>query len=198
MKNVLKIFSLVVVLGFVTKAHAGLMVEPYLAYELSSEMKLDSTVLGDSGGKTSGADFGLRLGYKLPMMVWLGLDYSLMSDGTYKANGASDAKIDRSNLYFDVGIDLPVLARVWLGYGLMNSAKLKASGMSDLTLKNGSSNIKLGVGLTMLPFVSLNLEYFMHDYKDYESGGASGSADSFFSSHKESGLQLGVSIPFNI
>src|SRR5689334_16492801 len=111
MKNVLKLVAMVLVLGLTTKAHAGLMVEPYLAYELSSEMKLDSTVLGDSGGKTSGPDFGLRLGYKLPVMVWVGLDYSLMSDGTYKGNG-SDAKIDRSNLYLDVGVDLPVLARV--------------------------------------------------------------------------------------
>jgi len=196
-KNVIKIFSFLLVVAVGAKANAGLMIEPYLGYELSSALKLEAGGV-DSGGKTSGLDLGLRVAYKLPMMVWLGLDYSMMSDGKFKGEDASnDGKVDRSNLYFDVGVNLPVLARLWVGYGLMNSAKAKFDAGGETTLKNGT-NIKLGVGLTPLPMVSINLEYFMHDYKDWESGSNSGAASDVWSTHKESGLLLGVSVPFSL
>lgn len=197
MKNIFKVCFLVGVLAMGTTANAGIMLEPYFGYELGSTMKLESGG-SDDGGKTSGLDLGLRVAYTLPVMVWLGLDYSLMSGGTSKGeSSANDGKVDRSNLYFDVGVDLPVLARFWLGYGLMNSAKLKFDSGGDTTLKNGT-NLKFGVGFTALPLLSINLEYFMHDYKDYEAGAFSGSTDSVWSTHKENGIMLGLSAPFDL
>lgn len=193
-KNVFKLFSAALVMTLAIKANAGILVEPYLGYEPSSELKLESLGV-NIGGKTSGANLGVRVGYKLPLMLWAALDYSMMSGGKMKGD-LIDAKVDRSNLYLDVGFDLPVLARVWLGYGIMNSQKYKYDGGTDLTLKNGS-NIKLGLGFTMLPLVSLNLEYFMHDYKDYESAAGSGSTSGAWNTHKETGVMLGVSVPFN-
>ena len=195
-KNTFKIFSFLFVIAIANQAQARLMLEPVLGYELGSTSKLETAGL-DLGGKTSGVDLGLRVAYALPMMVWFGLDYSMMSDGKFAGEfPGTDGKVDRSNLYFDVGVDLPVLARVWAGYGLMNSTKLKFDSGGDTTLKNGT-NIKLGVGFTALPLVSLNVEYFMHDYKDYDSSsGGSGSASDIWSTHKESGLLLSVSAPF--
>lgn len=196
MKNTFKMFSFLFVFALATTARAGIMIEPYLGYELGSEAKLESGGTND-GGKTSGLDLGLRVAYTLPVMVWIGLDYSMMSDGKFKGDSsANDGKMDRSNLYLDVGVDLPILARAWVGYGLMNSAKLKFDGGGSTTLKKGT-NLKFGVGFTALPIVSLNLEYFMHDYKDYDSStGASGSTSDIWSTHKENGLLLSVSAPF--
>lgn len=194
-KNVLKIFAVLFVFATAATAQAGLMVEPYLGYELGSQAKLEAGG-GDSGGKTSGVDLGLRVAYTLPVLVWIGLDYSLMTGGTFKGeSSANDGKTDRSNLYLDVGVDLPILARAWVGYGLMNEAKFKADSGGNLTLKKGT-NIKLGVGFTMLPIVSLNIEYFMHDYSDFESGNVSGSTSDLWNTHKENGVLLSVSAPF--
>lgn len=197
MKQAFKILSLVLILGFTTQVRAGVLVEPYFTYETGSALKLESSA-GDDGGKSSGLNLGLRAAYRLPVMVWLGLDYSMMSGGTFKGvSSVNDGKIDRSNLYFDVGVNLPVLVRVWAGYGLMNIAKIKSDSGGDLTLKSGT-NFKLGLGFTALPLVSINFEYFIHDYKNYESGSASGSTSDLWTNHKETSAAIGVSVPFNL
>lgn len=199
MKSFIKLTLFLLSTTVATKSWAGLLVEPFLGYEIGSTLQMESGS-SNGGGKTTGLDLGVRVGYKLPMMLWFAADYSMMSGGVFKADtSGNDGKIDRSNLYIDVGFDLPVLARVWLGYGVMNSFKSSPdSGGSSSTIKDGT-NIKLGVGLKTLPFLSINLEYFMHDYAkvDPAISGSTTLSDSF-SSHKESGLMLGVSVPFNL
>jgi hypothetical protein len=195
MKNMIKLFSFLFVFVATSQAHARIMVEPYLGYELGSTLKLESGGV-DDGGKTTGVALGARLAYALPAMVWFGLDYSMVKDATLKGNSSvNDAKVDRSNLFFDVGVDLPVLARVWAGYGLMNSSKYKFDGGTETTLKNGTT-IKMGVGFTALPLVSINVEVFSQDFKDYESGSNSGSVGDVWDTHKETGVLLSVSAPF--
>lgn len=134
MKKIL-IAMMIMVAGF--NASAGIMVEPYLAYNL----------VGDFDNvDTSGVNYGARLGYSLPALFSLGLDYNM---GTYDHDGTD---VDHTKFGAFVAVDLPILARAWASYYF--SAKAEA-GASEVD----GDGFGLGVGLTMLPFVSLNLEY---------------------------------------
>ncbi|MBX2994632.1 MAG: outer membrane beta-barrel protein [Bdellovibrionaceae bacterium] len=191
MKTFLKAASLVLALGFASHANAGLLLEPYLGYE-SSEIKI-----GTSTDKVTGPALGLRAGYKMPMMLWFALDYSMITGGTAKNDsGGADDKIDSSNLYFDVGFDLPVLARVWAGYGLARSYKATPDTGSSSEIKL-ESPLKVGIGFTFLPIVSVNLEYFMSKAKEATVGSATIDYGSY-DTRDNNGLILSVSAPFNL
>ena len=171
-------------------ARAGLLLEPYLSYESSNQ---DAKFLGaDASGKSTGVQLGARVGYTLPVLFWLALDYSLINDGTFKPDSGSSEKVSRSDLYLDAGFDFPILVRAWFGYGIGNKATLKSSlGDSDL---EGGSSYKLGVGFTALPIVSINLEYFSNDFEKVDGTKLSDIASSF----KDTGFRLGVSAPFDL
>lgn len=189
MKTFLKAASLVLALGFASHANAGLLLEPSLGYE-STEMKL-----GSFSEKITGPVFGLRAGYKMPMMLWFALDYTMMTGGEGKPDQGSNDKVDSSHLYLDVGFDLPVLARVWAGYGIQNKVTLKDdSATNEVTLE---SPIKVGVGFTFLPVVSINLEYVMAKAKEGKIGSTTVDYSSL-DTRDYSGLMLSVSAPFNL
>lgn len=189
MKTFLKVASVVLALGFASHAKAGLLLEPSLSYE-SSELKI-----GTSSSKITGLGFGLRAGYKLPLMLWFALDYNMMSGGDSKPDQGSSDKVDSSSLFLDVGFDLPVFARVWAGYGLQKKGTFKDdSGSSEVTFE---SPIKVGVGFTFLPIVSVNLEYFMSKAKEATSGSSTVDYSSF-DTRSNDGLILSVSAPFNL
>ena len=200
MKNILGLMAFLATVSASTVASAGLLVEPYLGYETSATAG-NVTVSGtsvDAGGKITGSELGLRLGYKLPVMVWLALDYSMMSGGKYSGATGFDGKVDRSNLYFDVGVDLPILFRVYAGMGLGVTEKYKPdSGAADNTYKGGSS-YKLGASFTGLPFVCINLDYFVNNFATVDSGGTSTNINSFVTGFKDTGMVLNVSLPLNL
>lgn len=196
MRNFLFTIGLMSVLGFTTTAQAGFMIEPYLGYD-SSTLVLEQKSSGtDSGGKVSGVRPGLRLGYTLPVFVWFALDYSMLTGATVAGNTSSgDGKVDSSNLFVDVGFDFPVLARVWAGVGAMNTATKKpdsSGAASDLTF---DSAIKLGVGFKMIPFVSLNIEYYTMNLKELETNGTKISVDSTYKAATDNGFLVSLSVP---
>jgi hypothetical protein len=192
MKHFFTVATFAVAVGFTSQASAGLLLEPYLGYESSTQDYKQGAI--DNGGTTTGLLAGLRAGYKLPLMLWFALDYSMMSGGTGKPSGAgNDYKVDSSHLYFDVGFDLPVLARVWAGVGVQNKAIEKYTA-SEATF-TFNSPIKIGVGFTALPFVSINIEYFMMKLKEVESNGITASN---FDKNDNTGAIVSVSLPFNL
>lgn len=140
------LISLALILGFSGVAHANIMIEPYLGYEMGKTT--------DPDGKTSGVVIGGRLAYKTPLMLWVGLDGGFET-GKYKPDSNSDADLKRTSLYGVVGVDLPILFRVWAGYGFSDEFKFE----SPYNMKGTGTNFKLGLGFTALPFVSLNVEY---------------------------------------
>ena len=200
MKTFAVMMSLILSLGLASTAQADLLIEPYLEYEFSSTFELKTKGGSDVGGKTTGVVPGLRLGYKTPLMLWFALDYSMMSGGSHKENNdGGSGKMDRTNAYIDVGIDFPILLRGWVGYGVLNKAKYKDDNSgTDGTTFQGGSNFKIGLGFTGLPFVSVNLEHYMHSPSEYDTGSTTKSTSDTYSSAKESGTMLTVSIPFNL
>ncbi|POB13237.1 MULTISPECIES: outer membrane beta-barrel protein [unclassified Halobacteriovorax] len=167
MKKIL-VAMMIMIAGF--QAQAGIYVEPYLAYN----------ILGDTDGEdTTGTNIGGRLGYSLPMLVSFGLDYNM---GSYTIDGATgDVDADTTNLGVFVAVDLPILLRGYASYYF--SSDIEASGASF-----DGSGIAVGVGFTMLPFVSLNLEYRAMSYD-----GAGGFPDF---DGKE--ILVGVSLPLDL
>lgn len=138
---------LMVTVGFVSSAHADLLIEPYLGYHLGS-YKSGSTTTDQSG-----VSFGARLGYQ-QLGFMAGLDY-MTGKWTDKDTPKND--VTPSNLGLFVGYNFPVMLRAYGVYGIANSTKVESSGSS--TKLEGSPQIKIGVGFTALPIVSINLEY---------------------------------------
>ncbi len=194
----IKIIAILASLTLGLSARAGILIEPYMTYESSTQDIVSKIGSIDVGGKTTGLGLGARLGYTLPVLFWFALDYSLMSDGTFSPSQSSSTadKVDRSDLYLTAGFDFPIMFRAWFGYGLMNKATVKdSSGNAELS---GGTNIKLGGSFTGLPIVCINLEYFQNDFGNYKASGVDGSASDTFSTSKESGFRLGVSAPFDL
>ncbi len=168
MKRLL-IAMMIMIAGF--QANAGIYVEPYLGYNLVGEF---------GNNDTSGVNIGGRLGYSLPMLVSFGLDYN-MGEYTHDVSG-TDVDVDHSNFGAFVAVDLPILLRAWASYYISSKADFGAS-------EYEGSGFSLGVGFTMLPFVSLNVEYRAINYD--ELNGATADIDG-------SEILFGVSLPLDL
>lgn len=151
MKKIL-VAMMIMIAGF--QANAGIMIEPYIGYNLAGEFNNDDT---------SGVNIGGRLGYSLPMLVSLGIDYN-MGEYTHDVSG-TDVDVDHSKFGLFVAVDLPILLRAWATYYLNAKAEQGAN-------EYEGSGFGLGVGFTMLPFVSLNLEYRSVNYDDFNGATA--------------------------
>lgn len=173
-------------------ASAGILVEPYIGFEKGKTVQ-ESGVNSTTHDGTA-AVIGGRFGYTLPILFWLGLDYSLTSGGKGKSANTSlyaDVDYKRSDLYLVAGFDFPILVRAWLGYGLMNDLTADQSGTS--TKVNGGTHTKIGVGFTGLPFVSVNLELYNHA-PTKSDGNAFAAGTSF----KDAGFTLTASLPLDL
>lgn len=143
MKKLVAIFA--VMLGFTSVSQAGILVEPYLGYEMGTTK--------NSSGKLEGTDIGLRLAYKAPLMFWAGVD-ATMGNLKSKPDAGGDDDVKRTTVYGVVGLEFPILVRGWVGYGLSNELKYDTA-----NVKAKATAYKVGLGFTGLPFVSLNFEY---------------------------------------
>jgi hypothetical protein len=181
--------------AFSIQAHAGLMLEPYLAFE--SGVLAEKSSLGiDVSKKLTGTVLGARLGYSLPLLpVWFGIDYSLTTGGKAKADTplSSDQDYKRQSAYATVGVQLPILANFWLGYGVLNDLELTSTGVSNKL--SGGSNMKLGVGFKLIPFLSINAELYQNKQNKQTFNGVSGDYGPGLVNQLDSGLRVGLSIP---
>lgn len=193
-----KIFAaLAVMIGMSSAAHAGILIEPYLGYEMGDfyyKYAGGSTEYKDS---LSGVGYGMRLGYKF-LLPWVALDYTSGS-GTAKRDSAAsstDQDFTRSSLGAVVGVDLPLI-RAWAGYGFSNEATLKGvNGGADTKIKG--NYLKAGVGLGFIPFVSLNLEYKINEVKKVDLGSGEQDKSAVYDSVKNDTIMVSVSVPFNL
>lgn len=169
--------------GFSGAAHAGVMIEPYLGYEMG-------TASGSGAeGKTNFTNFGARLAWTAPVMFWLGLDANIGMSGKFKPDSGSDSDAKRTTYYGVVGVDLPILLRGWVGYGFSNTFKFDDSANTKWTGKT----TKVGVGFTGLPFLSLNLEYIKDTIDKVENDTSSNSSPNV----DHSSVMFSVSLPLS-
>jgi len=174
-------------------AQAGLLLEPMLGYEVTKQTA--TFTAGEVPGAYTGMNYGLRLGYTAPVLFWAALDAQM---GTNKfvtdASGiVPDGDGTRTSLGITAGVDLPILLRAWAGYGFSDQFELKTSAGKD-TYKG--TNTKVGVGFTMLPFVSVNVEYIMRKYT--ESSGDRGAFSTYLQKLEHNTVLLSLSLPLDL
>jgi hypothetical protein len=194
-----QIFAVSLFLTFSSLVNAGVLLEPYIGYEFAKNAvsKVTYVVGSDAGGTTNGSTYGLRLGYKLPVLAWVALDAS-MGTGKFKPDNVfdftDDQTSDRTVLGVTAGIDLPIFLRVWAGYGFSDQMSLKDSAGTKDTFKG--TNTKIGIGLGFIPFVSVNIEYIMRKYTD----GTLATGETFssvYSKAEQTSTMISISAPFN-
>jgi hypothetical protein len=197
----MKKYLVFVLFGFLAvPATASLLVEPHLGYESSAvAVNTVATPWENDGFRTTGMSLGLRLGYKLPAVVWFAGDIDRSTGSiTWVDSTANNTAGDftRQDLYLVAGVDFPIFLRAWAGYGFSSSNELKYSGFSN-TEKFSGTAMKAGIAFTGLPFINITGEVIMRTMKDYKNmSGTTTSVSSVFSTFKDAGVRIGLSIPF--
>jgi hypothetical protein len=175
-------------------AHASFMLEPYIGYEKGS-VKTENVVTPANSTTASldGVAYGARVGYRF-LIPWIALDYTAFSGKLKPKNPLlTNADATQSSLGLVVGADLPVLLRVWGGYGFLNQTQLKYEDAASTKDKFKGSYTKVGLGCTLLPFVSINVEYQMNNYDKLNSN----DIDATYSKFDHNSLLLSVSLPLH-
>jgi hypothetical protein len=176
-------------------AHAGLLLEPYVGYEMGSAEVSSSGLTAKYD--TSGITVGGRVGFTMPIF-FAALDYSMANGKANLTSGpGTSPDLSRSSLFAVVGASLPLI-RVYGGYGFLHELTMKdASG--DGVFKG--SALKLGASFTGLPFLALNLEYIMSSLNKYKASSGTESAigtGNPVSDAKANAFMLSVSVPFDL
>ncbi|MBD64224.1 MAG: hypothetical protein CME62_03400 [Halobacteriovoraceae bacterium] len=163
-------------------ASAGTLIEPYAG------MFLNSTYDGDVEGDLSGNAVGMRLGFQ-QLGFMAGLDGRRAFVNLEPETG-DDADYTMTQLGFFVGYNFPVLLRVWGEYVFALDGVNDDD--SDVKLKKGSGFL-IGLGYSLLPFISLNLEYGSVGTTEIES--STGTSDLEIDNNV---LFLSLSLPLTI
>lgn len=138
-------------------ARADLLLEPFLGYYTG---ELETTSAGTtSTSDTDGMGLGARIGYQqLGLMV--GGEFMT---GKWKDDSNPSNDVTPTTLGVFIGYNFPVLLRVWGTYNIQTKTKVEGGGTSN-DLEGDS--LKLAVGTTILPLVSINLEYITSTFDE--------------------------------
>lgn len=156
-KTMKALFTVLVTILISVSAKAGFMAEPWVGYE-SGTIQCTTVAGSDCGAKSTGANYGARLGWMLPVGFWFAGEY-MGGSGTIKYDdGSADENFERTVLAASLGFDFNSGFRVFAGYGFNSNLKDKTS-TGDLTIKGTAT--RLGLGYKFKNGLSLNAEYHM-------------------------------------
>jgi hypothetical protein len=177
MKKLIATASLVSIFCFSAIAHAGLLIEPFMAYETgkfkSPGVERDAT----------GSSFGARLGYStLGLSVYGEYNAANMN---VKASSGPDTSVSANDLGVGIGYSFPIMFQAYLSYFIDSKASWTG------TEVKGNGGTRIGVGFTGFPFVVINLEMIAKKYNKSTSGGVETSQNTDFTT-----TAISVSLPF--
>lgn len=199
MRSILLGLILVAGLMMGTHAKAGILIEPYLGYGLTS-VQTELTTGGGYKFSMNAPALGARLGYQA-LMFWVAADYMTMS-GTAKVTETPpnttypDNSMTTTSLGAVAGLRVPML-RAYVGYMFMNNAIEKVTNGEN---KYSGTAVKGGLSFTGFPIIALNLEYIQSTFTKYESGGVQvdiGGPLTTLSKATANTVLVSVSAPFN-
>ncbi len=187
MKYILAFTTLI--FGF--SAHAGVLAEPFVGYSMGTSSV--TVVSGTSASsKTSGAEYGARIGYRFPMGLVLAGEYAGGSGTIKYDSGSADDTYSETAMGLVVGYEHGMY-RVWAGYGISDQFTDKQTG-GDYVYKG--TNLKIGVGIEPIHHLSVNFEYIMPKYTKYTAGGVDTDVSTTYSKFDTSAMVLSISAPF--
>ena len=195
------------VIGITSQAQAGIHLEPYLGYEISSTFtyKADSTLEYESNS----IELGGRVGYEL-LGLSFGLDYNFTPtsfdiDRTKPSKASGNVDYKKNNLGAFLGFELPMV-RIWGSYYFSSNINYDkdrdtVSGGDVTGDELSGSGYGIGAGFTGLPFISINLEYRNSTYNEYFDKSANSTTktkDTTSGEPKVSSILLSISAPFHL
>lgn len=192
------LLALVLMATFTTGAHAALLIEPHLGYNISGsgDWTFEGTKIETD---YSGAQYGLKAGWQL-LGFMVGLDYTLSNpevEFSVAGAGSSKNKMKSRELGVFAGYNLPILLRAWVGYYFDANSEADNDGFLSKGDEASGNTVELGVGFTGLPLVSLNLIYRNTTYDELKADGTTlklSGAEQI----KNSEIVLGVSLPLTL
>jgi hypothetical protein len=140
--------------------HAAIYLEPAVGVGMSGKIDLSS-----EKPDLSGTVYGLKLGYS-KLGLALGGEYST-GQYNYKQEDGLKVTTTPTDLGVFVSYTFPIMFKVQASYLLSSSMTLKDL---DTKIQKGSGT-KVGVGFTGFPFVAVNVDYLMNEYKEVETAG---------------------------
>ena len=185
MKKLMISLCLFLTLG-VSQSNAGLLLEPYVGYQIGGWDKSVVSGMNFIESESTGLGFGARVGFQTFGLMLGGVyeTFPSLSDG-YGDNG------EQTRMGVFAGYDFPLFVRVWGSYFLDISGKIGSGGEFSDGLDNALS---VGAGLTFLPLVSLNVEYRMFGMGTQRIG----NTDVDMSDLEYNEIFLSVSLPLNL
>ncbi|MEQ1875856.1 MAG: hypothetical protein ABL958_04360 [Bdellovibrionia bacterium] len=186
------ILSGLLTLGFFPLvANAGTLIEPGIAYRTG-------TFDGGTGatGKVSGVGLTARLAMSFPM-IFAGLDLGY-NFGTITPDSGPSGDATAVTVGPVVGVSLPALPlRFWAAYLLWDYTTSKTTSAPAYDRVISGTGIKIGGGYTIIPLLSVNLDYVMHTYTKYDDKLLNSSGD-LTSSVKGTDFVISASIPLDL
>ena len=183
-KSLILIIAMIFFFQLSEKSHAAFYLEPLVGIQLASSFES-----GREDGKSTGNQIGARVGFE-KLGFSLGLDGRRNSLSIDPGSNTSATDYTGNQIGFFVGYEFPVLFRVWGNYIFTGSVKDDDNSDVKLTKAGG---FNLGIGYKILPFISMNIEYFNLNFDESDNSGTT--TDSDFESE---GLLLGFSIPLSL
>lgn len=176
------------------QSQAGVLVEPFVGYD-QEKTEATPTVGSDFTVTNKGLNYGARLGYRFSQGLWLAGEYTLgHGDSESSQAGASSSTYTKSIAGAVIGYDVNRF-RFWGGYGFSAKSTVKDdSGETDFT----GTVLKVGAGYKALNRLSLNLEYVIPKFNEFEAGGIKGDISTVFSKFDSSAVSLSLSFPFDL
>jgi hypothetical protein len=194
---------------------AGLLIEPYVGYNLGMSSDYKATVSGAAGAykssPTAGPEYGGRLGYSF-LGLFVAADYSMLSfdskdtittlDGSAVTGTEDKSSVDQTAMGLAVGYELPILLRVWGKYLFDVGWDVNNTTLTPTTTEEISgSGIAVGLGFTALPFLNIYAEYqsVTMDTVD-KATTSSGDVKANYTDYerKRTSITIGISLPLDI
>jgi hypothetical protein len=173
-------------LGFATclttVAHAGVMFEPYIGYEVGNYE--GGNGINKTSNSTSSSESGMAYGARLGYMTMLGFGFGAEYMGTSLSLSNSGSSTQSGS---DIGAYLefkfPAFLKIYATYFVSSSASI-----TNQTSNFSGNGEKVGIGITTLPFININFEIVNRDFS--KEGSQTLSTDL-----KDSDYCVNISIP---
>lgn len=175
---------------------AGLHLEPYVGYESGTLNQTDTSNMDLSGGTTM-TDMGVRLGYSLPLGLWVAADLMSGTGGQVKGKSSdpvASGKSSKMDMGLSVGYEFPIKLRFYGGY-ILSSAYTFTDDTSAENKFTGGTAYKLGVGYRFIPWLAFNLEYYSQAPVKYSNSAGTFDVSEVYRTFNETGFRFVTSFP---
>lgn len=158
-----RIFVCLTLFSFSSVAQANLGIEPYAGYGL-----MGTNSAGSQSDTYTGFGLGAKVDYTFMNLIYVGVDGAFLPALSYTTNNAGMGLTGTSSTMkvgAVAGLKFGFPLRIWVGYNFIDNLNLTGTQISiPITYQLSGSSFKFGAGFSVIPLLSINVEYFMENY----------------------------------